>query len=225
MRPSRIIIQTSVGATLTADAGTFVWSGTSAALSYHRVISAGSGAFAWSGTDATLLRDRVLSAASGAFAWSGSAATLRVLNDSTIVAESGSFPWSGTDATLSQTSVVGGTYNIAAIFPTGSTVTVALYDPVTGLAVSLISASATEIGSTGLYVWGANNLTTQPTSYQEYLYTISDGTTTEGGIVHVGSYLDKTEKAQLASIKTSTDTMADDVWQSAKAIPKLLSVE
>jgi len=83
--------------------------------------------------------------------------------------------------------VYGGTFNASEYFASGQNdVVIALYDPITGSAVALDSSSCIEIGSTGLYIWDAANITTAPTGYQEYAYTMTDGVTTSGGMIRMG---------------------------------------
>lgn len=78
---------------------------------------------------------------------------------------------------------IGGTYNIAGYFPTGQVdVTIALYHPVTGDSVTLSDNTCTEIGSTGIYIWDVSNLSTQPTTYQEYAWVMNDGVSSLAGV-------------------------------------------
>jgi len=77
---------------------------------------------------------------------------------------------------------IGGETNIAEYFTTGGTVTIALYNPITGNSIALNNNSCLEIGSTGLFVWDTSEITTQPTSYQEYAWKMTDGTAAEGGV-------------------------------------------
>lgn len=102
---------------------------------------------------------------------------------------------------------LGGTYNAAAYFATGSTVTIALYDPVTGATISLDDNTCKEIGSTGMFVWDVANLTTQPTGYQEYVYRMSDGTNYEGGIINM---FDQTAANQIAELYKRFDLDSTD---------------
>lgn len=88
--------------TLTADAGSYSWTGTAATLKYNREVEAGVGSFSWTGTSAGLLYKRLVSAAAGAFSWTGTDATLLHESESTYTldAETGSFTWSGTVANV-----------------------------------------------------------------------------------------------------------------------------
>lgn len=80
---------------------------------------------------------------------------------------------------------IGGVYNVVGSFPTASTVTITLYDPLTLEEVPLDSDVCVEIGSSGGYLWGTSKLTTQPTSYQEYAYVMTDGLSSEAGLIKV----------------------------------------
>jgi len=79
----------------------------------------------------------------------------------------------------------GDKYNAAETFPTGSTVTIALFDPITEAAIAVDSNVCRERGTSGSFIWGANKLTTQPIGYQEYLYEMTDGTTTKADIIRL----------------------------------------
>ena len=86
---------------------------------------------------------------------------------------------------------LGGTYNAVEYFTTGSSVSIALYDPETGDSVSIDTSSVGEIGSTGLFVWSSDNLTTQPTGYKEYAWVMTDGSTPKGGVLIVANLWDE----------------------------------
>lgn len=90
---------TGTNYTLTASSGSFVITGTAAALKYNRVLPASSGSFAVSGTAATLKRGYSLQAASGSVSVSGTAASLKLAR--VLQAGSGSVAVTGTAATLS----------------------------------------------------------------------------------------------------------------------------
>lgn len=84
---------------------------------------------------------------------------------------------------------VGGTYNAHAFFPTGSTVNITLYDPLTGDTVATTSSLCNEYGATGLFVWDISNITTLPTPYKEYGYIMTDGLTSQGGTITYDEFL------------------------------------
>tara|TARA_R110000803_G_scaffold79057_3_gene144474 strand:+ start:3834 stop:4190 length:357 start_codon:yes stop_codon:yes gene_type:complete len=77
----------------------------------------------------------------------------------------------------------GGQYNVAKWFTSGGSVTISLYDPqaLGSVPISVTSAACIEIGATGLYVWDASNLSVFPRTYKEYVWTMTNGSTIEGG--------------------------------------------
>jgi|TARA_R110002126_G_scaffold41120_2_gene119995 hypothetical protein len=81
----------------------------------------------------------------------------------------------------------GGLYNAAEWFTSGGNVTISLYDPLlTGAsAISVTSNVCIEVGATGLYVWDASKLSVFPRSHKEYVWTMTDGSTTEGGVLRI----------------------------------------
>ena len=91
---------------------------------------------------------------------------------------------SATDAQSGGTIVlqVGGRRNINAQFPTGSTVTITLYDTVTGQPVPLLGSSMIEIGGAGLFLFDLDKIVTQPIRRTEYAWAATDGTTTQTGV-------------------------------------------
>ena len=70
-------------------------------------------------------------------------------------------------------------------FPTGSTVTIALFDPISGASISLASAVCVELGTSGTFSWDTSKLTAQPLGYQEYLYEMTDTITTKADIIRL----------------------------------------
>jgi hypothetical protein len=86
-------------------------------------------------------------------------------------------------AVVAATGALGDIYNAVGYFATGGTVTISLYDPITGTAISLGSSACPEIGTTGVYIWNSTKLSAQPTGYQEYAYKMSNGTTFSGGVM------------------------------------------
>ncbi|MBL4940926.1 MAG: hypothetical protein JKY81_04610 [Colwellia sp.] len=86
------------GLIMSADSGTYVYSGTDGALNAGFLLSADSGAYNYTGTNADLVRGLVLSAESGSYAYSGTDAGL--FKGSVLVSESGSYVYTGTNATL-----------------------------------------------------------------------------------------------------------------------------
>jgi hypothetical protein len=90
--------------TLTADSGTFSYTGGDASFVFTRKLAADSGTFAYTGGAAGLAFNRVLSAESGTFAYTGGDATLTYTPVGgityTLAAESGTFSYTGGDASL-----------------------------------------------------------------------------------------------------------------------------
>ena len=81
--------------------------------------------------------------------------------------------------------VFGGKYNAIEEFPTGSTVTISLFDPVTLDAIALDSNVCIERGVTGLFIWDASKLTTFPIGYQEYIYDMTDSIDVKSDILRI----------------------------------------
>lgn len=88
------------------------------------------------------------------------------------------------------TAVSGGTFNAAEFFPTGQgDVVIVLYEPSDGSTITLDSSVCTELGSTGVYIWDIANITTLPTPYKEYAYKMTDGATSESGMIYYDDFL------------------------------------
>ena len=79
---------------------------------------------------------------------------------------------------------------VLAKFDTGSTVTLTLYKLSDSSSVTLTAGTMAEIGSTGVFKWNSSDITTQPTSYTEYLWIATDGTLNQYGKVVLGGYPD-----------------------------------
>lgn len=83
---------------VTADASTFSYSGGAAGLLYNRKITADSGTFSYSGTAANTLLNRKITADGGTFSFSGTA--VDILAALKLIADSGSFSYNGGDASF-----------------------------------------------------------------------------------------------------------------------------
>jgi hypothetical protein len=83
---------------VTADTGTFSYTGGAAGLLYNRKIVADSVTYSYSGTAANTLYNRKLVADGGTFSYSGTA--VDILAALKLIADSGSFGYNGTDASL-----------------------------------------------------------------------------------------------------------------------------
>lgn len=93
--------------------------------------------------------------------------------------------------------VFGGVYNVTEVFPTGSNVTITLYDPITANVVALDSSACAEIPGTGVFIWDTSKLTAQPAGYQEYPYQMTDGVTTISGLLKLPDVSEALKIAQL----------------------------
>ena len=79
---------------------------------------------------------------------------------------------------------------VEARFTTGDTVTISVYDSVTGLAVDLDSSACTEIETTGFFSWSFSNLTAQPTTFGRYVWIMSNGVIQQSDYVVFGGYVE-----------------------------------
>lgn len=91
------------------------------------------------------------------------------------------------------------TKTIVGKFTTGDAVAITIYNLSDSSIVILTSSVCAEIGSTGIFKWNTDNITTQPTSFVEYLWIMGNGATTIDGIIVLGGYPDQ--------IKEQTDKM------------------
>lgn len=81
---------------LSAEAGSFVWTGADVSLRVDRKLTAEAGSFTWIGAAATLSKGVTLTASGGSFTWSGGDASLRF--DRKLTADAGAFSIAGADA-------------------------------------------------------------------------------------------------------------------------------
>ena len=88
--------------TLTADSGSYTYTGTAAELDLAALLGADSGTYTYTGTAADLNRGFYLEGASGAYVYSGTDAALTFAGagNFTLNAETGNYTYSGTDAEL-----------------------------------------------------------------------------------------------------------------------------
>ena len=103
------------GSVLPAVSGSYTYTGTAASLIAGAQLAADSGTYAYTGTAAVLVADRLLTADSGAYTYTGTAATLTFTPAGvfTLTADSGSYSYTGTAAQLLLGSVIqtdAGTY-------------------------------------------------------------------------------------------------------------------
>ena len=85
----------------------------------------------------------------------------------------------------------GGIHNAAEYFTSGGSVTITLYDPeaTADASISLTSNVCVEFGTTGLYFWDATKIATTPVPYKEYGYIMTDGSTSQSGIIEYDDFL------------------------------------
>lgn len=86
------------GLKLSANSGSYTYSGTAADLNYGFVLTADSGSYTYSGTTAALNAGFVVSSDSGSYSYSGTTADLS--RDVPIAADSGTYTYSGTEVAL-----------------------------------------------------------------------------------------------------------------------------
>ena len=88
--------------TLTADSGSYTYTGANADLQRGLIISADSGSYSYTGTNVDLLNGVNLPADSGAYTYTGTAATLTFspVGDFTLTADSGAYSYTGTNVEL-----------------------------------------------------------------------------------------------------------------------------
>jgi hypothetical protein len=97
---------------------------------------------------------------------------------------------------------IGETLYAQARFGTGDTVTIVLYDASDGSSVGLDSNSCTQMGTTGEFVWGTDNLTAQPVSGETYIWVMSNS----GG---------DTKRGQITFYVAQAGTSPADIWTYA----------
>ena len=81
-----------------AAAGSYAWAGQDAGIMKNFIVSAESGSYTWAGQDSNILVDQVIAAAAGSYAWAGQNA--EILRSLLLASESGSFTWAGQDANI-----------------------------------------------------------------------------------------------------------------------------
>lgn len=99
-------------------------------------------------------------------------------------------------------------YNAAFYFPTGGTVTIDIYDPVTAGAVALDDDACVEMGATGIFIWDTSKLTTQPDGYQEYIFKMTNGTLDGVGVINMCK-LTTEEHNKLMAVATAAESAAE----------------
>lgn len=97
------------------------------------------------------------------------------------------------------------TTNLVGRFNTGALVQITLYKLSDDTQEPLTDTACTEIGTSGLFKWSTANITTPPTSAEEYVYVMLDaqGNTAEGKVV-LGGYVDHVNSS-LSDMQIKTD--------------------
>ena len=86
----------------------------------------------------------------------------------------------------------GGEWNAAEFFTSGqSDVVITLYDPeaTSDGTITLTSNACVEFGTSGLYFWDMSKIATLPSPHQEYGYIMTDGATSQGGVIEYDEFL------------------------------------
>ncbi len=115
-----------------------------------------------------------------------------------------------------QTEVKGESTYLLGEFATGETVTIVLYDILTGNIIPLDSNTCNEIGTTGWFRWATTEITTPATSKVDYLYIMTDSKSfTYSGKITIGGYVDdvdaiKTETDKIQVIDNNVDSILTD---------------
>jgi len=110
------------------------------------------------------------------------------------------------------------TLPVAGKFQTGNTVTISLIDLMTSVTEPIDSAVCTEIGSTGFFKWNFSNLTTQPTVFKRFLWTMTNGSTSQSEIVDCGGWVEEIAiinnlvESPTISLENREDIIVGDSW-------------
>ena len=130
---------------------------------------------------------------------------------------------SATDAQSGGTIVleVGGRRNINAQFPSGSTVTITLYDTITGQPVPLLGSSMIEIGGAGLFLFDLDKIVNQPIRRTEYAWVATNGTTAQTGVVVIEPEVERVWQ-RLDLDPDNPNTYAEDMSEIIGAFGKLI---
>jgi len=104
--------------------------------------------------------------------------------------------------------------NILGKFNTGDTVTITLYDLSDESSETLTSNACSELGSTGVFYWSTSNITTQPTTFTEYAWVMTNSTTSQYGKIVLGGYPENCD-SKISAITVDNSAIADAVWDEA----------
>ena len=181
------------GLILSAAAGTVLISGAPATGGKPGLVIAEAGVFTIDGIPATFLHAYKISTVSDAVDIFGTAVDF--IKGFYIDAASGTVLISGTSVIT-----LGGVHSGVEYFPTGSTVTIVVFDNITGEPIAIDTNLVEEKAGTGRFIWNADNITIQPTGYQEYGYVMTDGITPKGG--------------NIVMIDAATTAKINEMWAS-----------
>lgn len=173
---------------VTPGVGSLVFDGKVPAALSGSIARPGDGSLVLTGLapTVTVTANHVVQPGVGSLVLAGLAPTVAVSNNHIVAPGAGSLILTGLVPTIPAVTY-GDIYNAVADFPTGSTVTIELFDPITGVAIALDSDACPEINADGVYIWDSTKLTTQPASYQEYAWKMTDGLTFEGGVIRINA--------------------------------------
>ncbi len=114
---------------------------------------------------------------------------------------------------LNETKVVFGRFNA------GDTVTIEVFNATTSTSETLDTTSCTPLGSTGVFSWNFDNLTTFPTEYGSYLFIMTNtDAQKQMDTVILGGYIEdvilsrkmQTNKAIIAGDRSTVDVYDDN---------------
>lgn len=119
-------------------------------------------------------------------------------------------------------------------FNPGDTVTVSVYNLLGGASVALTSNACIEIGTTGVFRWSWDNITTKPTDYVQYLYIMDNGLTEQVGYTTFGGYpeliaptgtstvtitVEETDTTPIADVFVKVFSLSDQLLRTAYTDP------
>ena len=102
-------------------------------------------------------------------------------------------------------------------FPTGSTVTISLYNLATGSSETLTSNACAELGTTGIFRWSTGNISVRPLVKTEWLWDMTDGTSHQYGKLVLGGYPSDII-SDLAEISADVDSGSDSTEQLVRQL-------
>jgi hypothetical protein len=190
--------------TITADAGSYTWTGTAATLLFDQAITAASASYLWTGTAADMFFNPAIIAGPASYLWTGTAMT--PLYSQVLVAAGGSYLWTGTSADLLLSQVL--VADPASYLWTGSAAGLQK-----GFRLTADPASYLWTGSPATLLF-AGLLTAEPASY---LWTGSAATLNKGFLIQAlpGSYLWTGQDTGLLYSPVLVAAPAEYLWTGA----------